>query len=46
MLQDLSVGEPVQFIIQARNEHEENRTSGRDNFKVAITTREEEPKEI
>lgn len=32
LLTDCAINEPVEFIIQARNESEENRTSGRDNF--------------
>ena len=46
LLSDCAINEPVEFIIQARNENEENRTSGRDNFQVQIKTVEEEPKEI
>jgi len=46
LLEDCALNEPVEFIIQARNENEENRTSGRDNFQVTIKTKEEEPKEI
>lgn len=46
LLMDCAVKEPVEFIIQARNENEENRTSGRDNFQVQIKTVEDEPKEI
>lgn len=50
ILKDMSIHEPVEFIIQARNEHEENRTSGRDDFMVTVTTRprneDEQPKEI
>ena len=46
LLQDCAINEPVEFIIQARNEEGENRTSGRDNFKVSIFTREENPVEI
>jgi hypothetical protein len=32
----LCAGTPVEFIIVARNDLNENRTSGRDNFKVKI----------
>jgi len=46
LLSELCVNEPVEFIIQARNENEENRISGRDNFKVSVMTREENPVEI
>ena len=46
LLKDCALNEPVEFIIQARNEQEENRTSGRDNFQVSIKTIEEQPQEI
>lgn len=46
VLQRMSTKEPVEFIIQARNIEEQNRTSGRDEFKVTIMTKEEEPQEI
>ena len=46
LLEECAINEPVEFIIQARNENEENRASGRDNFQVTIKTREEEPQEI
>jgi dynein heavy chain len=36
----------TEFLIQARNDLDENRKSGRDNFVVKITTVEDEPKEI
>lgn len=34
LLYDCAVGSPVEFVVQARNEKCENRTSGRDNFQV------------
>ena len=46
LLQDCAINEPVEFIIQARNELDENRSSGRDNFQVTIKTDEENPEEI
>ena len=46
LLQDCAINEPVEFIIQARNENDENRSSGRDNFQVTIKTDEENPEEI
>lgn len=46
LLTDMAVGEPVEFIIQARNENDENRTSGRDNFNIKIKTVEDNPEEI
>jgi dynein heavy chain, axonemal len=36
VLKDQAIGEPVEFIIQARNDHGENRKSGRDVFQVTI----------
>ena len=41
-----AVGTPAEFIIQARNDNAENRTSGNDNFIVKVETVEDEPKEI
>lgn len=46
ILTDLSTHDDVEFIIQARNENEENRTSGRDQFQVTISTKDEDPKNI
>ena len=46
LLTDCAVGEPIEFIIQARNEQEENRASGRDQFQITIKTKEAEPVEI
>ena len=43
LLTDCAINEPVEFIIQARNENEENRASGRDTFQVTIKIREDEP---
>jgi len=34
---DVAVGTPVEFVIQARNDLGENRTSGRDKFEVVAT---------
>lgn len=36
ILKNLCAGTPVEFVIVARNDLNENRTSGRDNFKVKI----------
>jgi len=36
ILQDISVGHDVEFVIQARNDRCENRTSGRDPFTVIV----------
>jgi hypothetical protein len=41
-----AIGAPAEFVIQARNDNAENRTSGNDNFVVKVTTNEEEPREI
>ena len=38
LLKDQAVGEPVEFIIQARNDEGQNRKSGRDVFQVTIKT--------
>jgi len=46
LLQDCAINEPCEFLIQARNENEENRTSGRDNFQVTIKTVEDQPQDI
>lgn len=37
LLQGVSSGSPIEFIIQARNDLGENRQSGRDKFEVKIT---------
>lgn len=37
ILQGVKPGEPVEFIIVARNDLGENRSSGRDSFEVSIT---------
>jgi len=34
---EAGLGHPVEFVIQARNDLCENRTSGRDKFEVKIT---------
>jgi len=36
LLDEIVIGHPVEFVIQARNEKSENRNSGRDNFEVKI----------
>jgi len=36
LLEDVAFGTPVEFMIQARNDHGENRTSGRDVFAVKV----------
>lgn len=36
LLSDCAVGHPVEFVIQARNDKCENRSSGRDNFQVRV----------
>jgi dynein heavy chain len=46
LLEDMAVGEPVEFFIQARNEDSENRGSGRDAFTVRIYTDDEEKADI
>ena len=46
IMQDCSTHDDVKFIIQARNENEENRTSGRDHFQVTITTKDDPPREV
>jgi len=38
LLKEQAVGEPVEFIIQARNDEGQNRKSGRDVFQVTIKT--------
>jgi hypothetical protein len=38
LLKEQACGEPVEFVIQARNDNGENRKSGRDNFFVTIKT--------
>jgi len=37
LLQDVKPGEPVEFMIVARNDLGENRSSGRDSFEVKVT---------
>ena len=49
ILNDQSCNEPSTFVIQARNDNCENRTSGRDQFQVTVThdeTKTEIPAEI
>jgi len=38
VLKEQAVGEPIEFVIQARNDNGENRKSGRDGFFVSIRT--------
>lgn len=38
LLKDQAINEPVEFIIQARNDEGQNRKSGRDQFQVVIKT--------
>jgi hypothetical protein len=40
ILKDQAVGEPVEFIVQARNDEGQNRRSGRDHFQVIIKNAE------
>lgn len=42
ILPDMQVGEPVEFMIQARNDNNENRVSGMDEFSVTIKTKGDE----
>lgn len=42
LLQEMAMGEPVEFLIQARNDNGVNRESGRDDFKVKITSEGED----
>ena len=48
VLKEQAIGEPVEFVIQARNDNGENRKSGRDGFFVSIvtSTKQEVPCEI
>lgn len=46
LLNDGAIGQPTEFIIQARNDNGENRRSGRDKFQVKITTIGADVKEI
>lgn len=46
LLEGGAVGSPTEFIIQARNNNDENRTSGRDSFTVKIARAGGEPKQI
>lgn len=39
LLENVLIGEPVEFMIVARNDLGENRTSGRDKFEVRVTRR-------
>lgn len=46
LLEDQAINTPAEFIIQARNDLGENRTSGRDQFQVKINTHGDNPVEI
>lgn len=46
LLEDGAIGTPTEFIIQARNDLDENRKSGRDNFQVKIMTVGDDPQEL
>ena len=46
LMMDSCPNEPVEFLIQARNESEENRTSGRDHFQVTVTPKNCDPFDI
>jgi dynein heavy chain len=46
LLPDMAVGEPVEFLIQARNDSGANRESGRDVFTVSITTNDDPAEEV
>ena len=36
LLKGAAVGQPVSFVVQARNDHDENRTSGNDKWNITI----------
>lgn len=46
LLDDQAINTPAEFIIQARNDLGENRTSGRDQFQVKIVSQGENHVEI
>jgi len=46
LIDGAAYGSPVSFIIQARNDHDENRTSGNDKWIVTIKTKGDNPKTI
>jgi dynein heavy chain len=46
VLNDALVGQPVEFVIQARNDLNENRVSGNDEFEVMITSVEDRKKKL
>ena len=46
LLEGGAIGTPTEFIIQARNDHDENRKSGRDNFAVKVITVGDASKQI
>jgi dynein heavy chain, axonemal len=46
LLEGGACGHETEFIIQARNDHDENRKSGRDHFEVKVTIEGEKPQQI
>ena len=46
VLKNALIGVPVEFVIQARNDLNENRVSGNDEFKVVICSSEDRKKKI
>jgi hypothetical protein len=45
-LDKVVAGSPVEFVIQARNDKEENRISGKDVFEVKVTRKYEVKEEV
>jgi hypothetical protein len=45
-LDQVVAGQPVEFVIQARNDKEENRVSGKDVFEVKVTRKYEVKEEV
>lgn len=46
LLKDVLVGQPIEFVIQARNDLNENRLSGNDEFEIVIKSATDRKKEI
>lgn len=46
LLKDVLVGQPIEFVIQARNDLNENRLSGNDEFEIVIKSSTDRRKEI
>jgi hypothetical protein len=46
VLDQVVAGQPVEFVIQARNDKEENRVSGKDVFEVKVTRKYEVKEEV